>query len=195
VKAARAPNATGVSTAATKAVGARFTGLSPMRVLDTRTGLGLVGPFTSGVARTFALAGHGGVPANAVAVTGTVTVTGQTSAGFLSIGPVRRDAFPVVGRERPGGDARAAGFTVALNGSGPVAAMWTGAGGSKAHVIVDVTGYFLAGATGSTFVPMTPARLLDTADRQRPLPCPCRTAFRARSRSRAGRRPGPGRRP
>jgi len=60
VQAARAPNATGVSSAASKAVGARFFGLPPARVVDTRTGLGLSGPFTSGVARSFTLAGHGG---------------------------------------------------------------------------------------------------------------------------------------
>ena len=162
VQAARAPNATGVSPAASKAVGARFSGLPPARVLDTRTGLGLSGPFTSGAARTFALAGRGGVPANAVAVSGTVTVTGQTSAGYLSLGPFAATLSRSSVVNVPVGDARAAGFTVALNGSGPVAAMWTGAGGSKAHVIVDVTGYFVGGASGSTFVPLTPARLLDT---------------------------------
>jgi hypothetical protein len=95
-------------------------------------------------------------------VTGTVTVTGQTSAGYLSLGPFAATLARSSVVNVPVGDARAAGFTVALNGSGPVAAMWTGAGGSKAHVIVDVTGYFLAGATGSTFVPLTPARLVDT---------------------------------
>ena len=146
VQAARAPNATGVSSAATKAVGARFSGLSPARVVDTRTGLGLSGPFTSGAARTFALAGRGGVPANAVAVSGTVTVTGQTSAGYLSLGPFAATLSRSSVVNVPVGDVRAAGFTVALNGSGPVAAMWTGAGGSKAHVIVDVTGYFVGGS-------------------------------------------------
>jgi hypothetical protein len=54
------------------------------------------------------------------------------------------------------------GFTVALNSSGTAAAIWTGAGGSKAGVIVDVTGYFVPGTTGSTYVPLAPARLLDT---------------------------------
>jgi len=162
VQAARAPNATGVSSAASKAVGARFFGLPPARVVDTRTGLGLSGPFTSGVARSFALAGHGGVPANVVAVSGTVTVTGQTSAGYLSLGPFAATLSRSSVVNVPLGDTRGAGFTVALNQSGPVAAMWTGAGGSKAHVIIDVTGYFVAGSSGSTFVPLTPARLVDT---------------------------------
>jgi spore germination protein YaaH len=162
VRAARAPNATYVQAGLAHPTGARFAGLPPTRVLDTRTGLGLSGPFMSGAARTFALAGHGGVPANAVAVAGTITVTGQTSAGYLGIGPFAATLSGSSVVNVPLGDARAAGFTVALNNSGPVSAMWTGAGGSKANVIIDVTGYYVAGSSGSTFVPLTPARLLDT---------------------------------
>ena len=52
-------------------------------------GNGLSGTFSSTVARTFAVTGHGGVPANAVAVTGNLTVTGQTSPGFVALTPTR----------------------------------------------------------------------------------------------------------
>jgi spore germination protein YaaH len=162
VRAARAPNATGVPAGLAHPTGARFVGLSPTRVVDTRTGLGSSGPFTSGVARTLTLAGRGGVPANATAVTGTITVTGQTSAGHLSIGPLAATVARSSVVNAPLGDTRAVGFTVALNSSGTAAAIWTGAGGSKAGVIVDVTGYFVPGTTGSTYVPLAPARLLDT---------------------------------
>jgi spore germination protein YaaH len=162
VRAARAPNATGVQSGLSHAPGSRFVGLSPTRVVDTRSGLALSGPFTNGVARTFPLAGHGGVAANATAVTGTITVTGQTSAGYLSIGPFAATLSRSSVVNTPLGDARAAGFTVALNNSGPVSAMWHGASGSKANVIIDVTGYFAPGTTGSTFVPLAPSRLLDT---------------------------------
>ncbi len=54
--------------------------LAPARILDTRSGTGLVGKFVSTVPRSFAVAGAGGVPSNAVAVTGNLTVTGQTPA-------------------------------------------------------------------------------------------------------------------
>jgi spore germination protein YaaH len=164
VRAARAPNATQVQAGLSHAAGARFVGLAPTRVVDTRTGLGLSGPLVSGAARTFALAGRGGVAAIAVAVTGTVTVTGQTSPGFLSIGPFAATLSRSSVINTPVGDTRAVGFTVALSHSGPVAAMWTGTGGSRANVIVDVTGYFVPGTSGSTFVPLTPARLVDTRD-------------------------------
>ena len=41
--------------------------------------------------------------------------------------------------------------------------------GAKAHVLFDVTGYFVNGAGGATFYPIDAARVLDSADRQRPL--------------------------
>ena len=63
------------------------TPLDPSRLLDTRTGNGLTGTFKSHVARTFQVTGRGGVPASAVAVTGNLTVTGQTAAGYLYLGP------------------------------------------------------------------------------------------------------------
>ena len=37
--------------------------------------------------RTFQVTGRGGVPASAVAVTGNLTVTNQTTAGYLYLGP------------------------------------------------------------------------------------------------------------
>ena len=56
--------------------GATYVPLTPTRVLDTRNGTGgLAGPFTNHAARTFTV---GGVPASAIAVTGNLTVTGQT---------------------------------------------------------------------------------------------------------------------
>ena len=62
--------------------------LPPTRLLDTRFGNGLSKPFISSVARTFQVSGRGGVPSNAVAITGNLAVTGQTSAGYVSLGPV-----------------------------------------------------------------------------------------------------------
>jgi hypothetical protein len=70
-------------------IGATYHALTPTRILDSRDGywIGLAGAFSSHVARTFQVSGHGGVPANATAVTGNLTVTGQTAAGFLYVGP------------------------------------------------------------------------------------------------------------
>ena len=78
---------TGTTTLHVSKAGATFFALTPARLLDTRSGNGLNGTFRSQVARTFKVAGRGGVPANAVAVTGNLTVTSQTAKGYLFIGP------------------------------------------------------------------------------------------------------------
>ena len=60
--------------------GATFAPIAPLRVLDTRDGTGLAGPFVSGTPRSFEVAGVGAIPDDAIAVTANVTVTGQTAA-------------------------------------------------------------------------------------------------------------------
>ena len=164
VAAVGAPNSTVVDLPAGVAptVGARFVGINPARLLDTRFGVGLAGSFANGTARTFPVAGRGGVPSNAVAVTGTLTVVGQTSAGYVSLGPSAATVARSSVVNAPLGDVRASGVTVKLGGGGSLAALWTGADGSRANLIFDVSGYFVPGATGATYVPLTPARILDT---------------------------------
>ncbi len=71
----------------TPQTGSTYIPLTPARLLDSRSGNGLSGVFVANHARTFQVTGRGGVPANAVAVTGNLTVTQQTSAGNLYLGP------------------------------------------------------------------------------------------------------------
>jgi hypothetical protein len=53
--------------------------------------------------------------------------------------------------------------TVPLNATGDLWIVYkTATGTGTAHVLLDVTGYFLDGTAGATFVPVTPARILDT---------------------------------
>jgi hypothetical protein len=128
------------STAVIPFAGATFHALNPSRVLDTRTGNGLSGVFTASVARTFQVTGRGGVPANATAVTGNLTVTGQTSRGYLFIGPVATNSPTSSTLNFPMGDNRANGVTVALSGTGTLSITSTA---TTAQVIFDVTGYFM----------------------------------------------------
>ena len=67
--------------------GATFVPLTPSRLMDTRYGNGLSGPFGVWSPRTFQVHGRGGVPATAVAVTGNLTVTEQSSVGYAYLGP------------------------------------------------------------------------------------------------------------
>jgi len=50
-------------------------------------GRGLSNRFVSHTPRSFHVAGTASVPSNAIAVTGNLTVTGQTSAGYVTLGP------------------------------------------------------------------------------------------------------------
>jgi outer membrane protein assembly factor BamB len=145
--------------------GATYHALASSRILDTRDGTGLSGAFGSHVARPFQVTGRGGVPAGATAVTGNLTVTQQTSLGFLYVGPVAMNNPTSSTLNFPMSDDRANAVTVALDGSGQLSATYAApALGPTAHVIFDVTGYFTADMSGSAFVPLTPGRILDTRD-------------------------------
>jgi hypothetical protein len=142
-------NAAGIATAdyvAKWELGARYVSLTPARILDTRISLGLSGVFHSGVARTFAVTGQGGVPAGAIAVTGNLTVTEQTSPGFVALTPEPTNNPPTSTLNFPTGDNRANGVTVALSGTGTLSATYLGEAGPTAttQLIFDVTGYFVS---------------------------------------------------
>ena len=143
---------------------ATYVSLTPARILDSRNGTGLSGTFSSGTARTFAVTGQGGVPAGAIAVTGNLTVTNQTSPGFVALTPEPINNPTTSTLNFPVGDNRANGVTVALSGTGTLSATYIGAAGPSAttDLIFDVTGYFVPNTSGATYVSLTPARLLDT---------------------------------
>ena len=117
----------------------------PNRVLDTRSGTGgLAGPFTNHAARTFAVAA---VPSGATAVTGNLTVTGQTSSGFLFIGPTATNNPTSSTLNFPLGDDRANAVTVALGAGGTLSITFVApSNGPSAQAIFDVTGYFAPGS-------------------------------------------------
>ncbi len=148
--------------------GATYHALDPGRILDTRMGnLGITtGPLRSHIAQSFAVWGQSNVPAGARAVTGNLTVTGQTSLGYLSIGPDKADDPTSSTLNFPLGDDRANAVTVALSTDGKLWVTYAAPRlGPTAHAIFDVTGYFTDGGGGSVYVPLAPTRLLDSRDR------------------------------
>ena len=125
------------------ASGATYHTLTPTRLLDTRSGNGLSGVFSSHVARTFQVTTRGGVPANAMAVTGNLTVAQQTAAGYLYIGPLALNNPTSSTLNFPVSDNRANGVTVALSGSGTLSVTYVASTLTPTtQVIFDVTGYF-----------------------------------------------------
>jgi spore germination protein YaaH len=141
--------------------GGTYTPIAPVRILDTRTGLRLSGPFTNGKTRTFGVANQNGVPKGAMAVTGNVTVTGATGAGYLRVGPTTTGTYSTINFGL--GDTRANGVTMSLASDGTLSAVFVAsASRASVQVIFDLTGYFTRNPAGSTFVPIAPARLVDT---------------------------------
>jgi glucose/arabinose dehydrogenase/PKD repeat protein len=145
--------------------GATITPLGPTRVLDSRSGIGGISdPFVSGRPRSLQLAGNDGVPSDAVAVTGNLTITGQTAGGYVAM-TTASTATPAVSTiNAPVGDTRANGLTVKLNGAGKASLVYVGgvSGDATADLIFDVTGYYRAGTAGLRFYPIAPRRIFDT---------------------------------
>ena len=115
----------------------------------------------AGVTTVLPVAGRGGVPAGAKAVSLNVTSTGSVAAGFVTV-------FPC-GASRPNTSNLnfAAGATVANAvtsrvGDGGAVCIYNSA---PTHVIVDVGGYF---AQSASFGAVEPARLIDTRGGQLP---------------------------
>jgi len=142
--------------------GSTYVPLPPVRLLDTRDGTGgLSGALPARQARTFAVRNHVGVPGNATAVTGNLTVTQQTANGYLYIGPVAMDNPTSSTLNFPVNDDRANAVTVVLATDGSLSVTFAASHGT-AHVVFDVTGYYVPDATGSVYVALPPTRVLDT---------------------------------
>ncbi len=150
-----------------RTIGTTYVPISPIRIVDSRgdggNGLsGLAGKFVSGQAEPFAVAGLGTIPLGAVAVTGNLTVTNQTAAGYISLTPDPTNSPGSSTLNFPVGDNRANNVTIPLNSSGQLAAVYKASAGKTTDLIFDVTGYFVAGTSQATYFPITPVRALDT---------------------------------
>jgi hypothetical protein len=141
--------------------GARYSALTPIRVLDTRYGIGAP-PSRIGAGHfvDLAIAGHYGVPANATAAVLNITGVGPTTSTWIAATPT--PSTPV----RPTtstlnltkNSTQANGVTVALSPSGSVR-LFNSAG--TTNLVADLMGYYSASST-SAFTPETPLRVLDT---------------------------------
>ncbi|HEY7525007.1 MAG TPA: hypothetical protein VH720_15260 [Candidatus Limnocylindrales bacterium] len=140
----------------------RYVDVTPARILDSRNGTGLSGFFTSGVPRTFAVQGQGGIPNDAVAVTGNLTVVQQTAGGFVSL-TTNPDATPPTSTINfTATQSRANGIVVRLSAGGSLSAVVVNGTGKRAHLLFDVTGYFTADSGGAIYHVVAPTRLMDT---------------------------------
>jgi PKD repeat protein len=142
-----------------------YTPITPVRAFDTRNHVGSLTKLTTGIAQTGQVGGRLGIPSDAIAVTGNLTVVRQTKGGYLSIGPVAAKLGVTSSLNFPVGDVRANGVTIPLNDAtnGTLSFLYkSGVAGATTDVLFDVTGYFRNTSIGHTYHDVAPKRFLDT---------------------------------
>jgi hypothetical protein len=149
-------------------IGAPFSALPPTRILDTRESGGPVGP---GAVRTVRVAGQNNVPMNAGAVVMNVTVDQPTADGFVTVYPTGQPT-PLASNLNFVAGQTIANLVTAKIGEGGSVNIFNLAG--QTNVLFDVVGWFpgtsvsspsglsMSAAPGGEFVPLAPARVLDT---------------------------------
>ncbi len=140
-----------------------YTPLTPVRILDTRAGLGAPkAQVDASGTIDLQVTGSGGVPSTATAVVMNVTATGATASTYVQAYPVPTGtgAAPVVSNLNvPAGRVVANLVTVQIGAGGKVR---LGNNAGSVDLLADVAGYFSTSASGSRYTPISPIRLLDT---------------------------------
>jgi len=135
-----------------------YTGLTPQRILDTRTNSGTLGP---GGSVTLAIGGVF-VPANATSVVLNVTAADESTAGFFTVYPTGGTTPLASNLNWTAGEIVANLVSSGLSSGGDVT-IFNGLG--SADAIVDLEGYFgppSGGSTAGQFVTLAPSRITDT---------------------------------
>ncbi len=149
------------------ATAGRLIGVSPSRIFDTRAEKPEPGPkgkLPAGGTIEVAVTGRNGVPATGVsAVVLNVTAASSTARGFITVypGDESRPGTSNLNLSRPR-ESRPNTVIVPVSPTGSIK-LYSSAG---AHLLADVSGYFTDATAEDTddglFVPLAPARLLDT---------------------------------
>lgn len=123
-----------------------FYTVAPCRLLDTRTN---DEPLESGQERTFPVAGKGcNIPASAVAVASNVTVLGSEGRGAILLRSDTDKGWLELAFESGGNRATQALLSLSPDGSVTATAQ-----GGTAHLLLDVSGYFLPARTTAAAPP------------------------------------------
>jgi hypothetical protein len=148
--------------------GATYVSLNPNVVVDTHAKVGLTTKVKAGTATKFTVSARHptdptkNVPTTAVAVTGILTVVNPSAAGRVYLGPTALAAPTTTSLYFPKGDTRAAELTVKLGTGGTLYLTYSGAAGATTDITFVVTGYFVPGGAGATYVPLVANRLVNS---------------------------------
>jgi hypothetical protein len=151
--------ATGVQPVPTTAPLGSGGGLQPIvpeRLVDTRLNLG-ASRLAASTTKRIQIAGRGGVPADAQAISANFTVVGPEVASYLSIWNCSASRPTVSTLNFDSMQTVPNGANVPLDATGGVCVFSP----SSTDLVVDVNGYFSPTASGH-FASVAPARLLDT---------------------------------
>ena len=117
----------------------RYNPVLPGRILDTRNGNGGVAPLTGGVPAELTVEGRRGIPADAHAVVGTLTVIRPTVSTNTTIWPTRSGQPATADFALPGGAVREGLVSPVLSNDGKVT---LSVASGAADATLDVLGYF-----------------------------------------------------
>ena len=120
--------------------GLRFYPIDPRRIFDTRGGDSP--SLRAGVSRSIGVVKASTIPGSAIAVATNVTIVGQTAAGFVAVTTQSTTSPKTSTINVPLGDIRANNALNALDGAGRLRAIWIAVAGARAHLSVDLAGYF-----------------------------------------------------
>jgi uncharacterized protein YvpB len=139
--------------------GSSYVPVTPCRILDTRmTGT----PLGNNSAENLTVAGVDAVPVDATAVALNVTITGPSTASYLTVFPAG-ESTPVASNLNFSQGETVANLTVVLVGVNGQVSLYSADG--TVQVVVDLEGYFEANSGSSTagsYVALTPGRITDT---------------------------------
>ncbi len=144
------------------AEGARFTAMTPSRILDTRNAIGAptatVGPGESVHLR---VTGREGVPDTGVsAVALNVTAVLPTATSYLTAWPTSEPRPTASNLNYVAGDVVPNLVIVKVGSAGRVS-LYNNTG--QTHILADIVGWYSEpGGPGSVYEPLTPSRVLDT---------------------------------
>ncbi len=134
-----------------------FTPVTPVRLVDTRSGLGATGRVGPGRQLVLQVADDVTVPADATAAVLNVTAVNPSAAGFLTVYPCAESVSDTSTLNYVVGQTVANTTIAALSGAGQLC-VWTFA---ETDILVDVTGW-LSPRGSSRLAPINPTRVVDT---------------------------------
>jgi len=154
----------GYFTASSGAAGAStYTTLSPVRVIDTRSGFnGISGQLGAGKVDTLEIDGLDGVAADATAVVANITVTNTDGNGFIIAYPAGSTAPNTSNVNFTKGETVPNSAIIPVGTGGAISFTNGGTETGPTDLIVDISGYFTAGTGGLVYHAAYPDRVMDT---------------------------------